>query len=236
MNKEPRKISADEMEALFNFTRQHYVEYHDLQAELADHLANAIELQWETDPKLSFSMALDAEFKKFGIFGFTDIVEQRQQALRKRYNKMVWGYFREYFTLPKIMMTIGLTGLLHLLLVKLPHPDLIALSTLVLFTIITIVLAIRQKVYYVRKAKREGRKWLFEEIIFNGGMITFLFTPQGLVQLFRITDTTFQNVWAVLAFSVIFVCFFIIQYILLVRIPKQAGEHMAKVYPEYGLG
>lgn len=236
MKRESRKISPDEMEALFTFTRQHYVEYYDLQAELADHLANAIEAQWEADPQLSFSIALDREFKKFGIFGFTDIVEKRQLALRKRYNKMVWGYFREYFTLPKIMMTIGLTGLLYLLLIKLPHADLTALSLLVLFTLITIYLAIKQKVHYVRKAKREGRKWLFEEIIFNGGMITFLFTPQALVQLFRITDTSFVNAWAVLAFSIVFVCFFIMQYILLIRIPKQAAQHMAKVYPEYGVG
>lgn len=235
MRKPIRKISPDEMDALFSFTRQHYVEYYDLQAELADHLANAIEAQWETDPQLSFSIALDREFRKFGIFGFTDIVAERQQALKKRYNKMVWAYFGEYFTLPKIMMTVGLTGLMYLMLTLLPHPDLIALSTLVLFTILTIALAIVQKVRYVRKAKREGRKWLFEEIISNAGMITFLFTPQGLVQLFRVTTTTFDNIWAALGFSILFVCFFIVQYILLVRIPRQAGEHLREIYPEYSV-
>ncbi|MGV3461623.1 MAG: hypothetical protein ACO1N9_14335 [Flavobacterium sp.] len=236
MKTEPRKISADEMEALFTFTRQHYVEYYDLQAELADHLANAIEAQWETDPQLAFSIALDREFKKFGIFGFTDIVAQRQLALKKRYNKMVWKYFREYFTLPKIMMTIGLTGLLYLLLIKIPHADLLALTLMGLFTLVTIGLAIVRKVHYVRRAKREGRKWLFEEIIFNAGAMTFFFTPQMLVQVIKFTNTTFNNMWVALGFSVVFVCFSIIQYILLFRIPKQAEEHLGKIYPEYTVG
>jgi hypothetical protein len=32
-----------------------------------DHLANAIETQWQENPKLSFNEALNKEFKKFGV-------------------------------------------------------------------------------------------------------------------------------------------------------------------------
>ena len=41
------KLSAEQIERLYQFTRQHYVEYYDLQTELVDHLANAIEEQWQ---------------------------------------------------------------------------------------------------------------------------------------------------------------------------------------------
>ena len=52
------KLSAEQIERLYQFTRQHYVEYYDLQTELVDHLANAIEEQWQQNPKLSFEEAL----------------------------------------------------------------------------------------------------------------------------------------------------------------------------------
>lgn len=63
------KLSKLQIEQLFNFTRQHYVEYYDLQTELVDHLANAIETECEQNPKLTFDEVLHKEFKKFGVLG-----------------------------------------------------------------------------------------------------------------------------------------------------------------------
>jgi hypothetical protein len=37
-----------------------------------DHLANAIETQWQENPKLSFDQALNIEFKNLA-FGFMDV-------------------------------------------------------------------------------------------------------------------------------------------------------------------
>ena len=68
------KISKEQIDRLYEFTRQHYVEYYDLQTELVDHLANSIESQWQENPKLTFEDALKIEFKKFGVFGFSDVV------------------------------------------------------------------------------------------------------------------------------------------------------------------
>ena len=99
---EAKKIDHEQMQKLFTFTRQHFVEYYDLQAELADHLANAIEARWAEQPGLSFDEALHLEFKKFGIFGFSDIVEQRQNALFKKYYRLVWHEFRSTVSLPAI--------------------------------------------------------------------------------------------------------------------------------------
>jgi hypothetical protein len=47
------------------------VEWYDLQSELVD-LANAIETQWQENPKLSFDSPKQFKFKKFG---FMDVVE-----------------------------------------------------------------------------------------------------------------------------------------------------------------
>jgi hypothetical protein len=45
-------------------------------------LANAIETQWQETRSLR-PEALNTEFKKFGVFGFMDVVEKRQAVLSK---------------------------------------------------------------------------------------------------------------------------------------------------------
>ena len=53
------KLTPEQIDRLYQFTRQHYVEWYDLQTELVDHLANSIEAQWQENPKKnSFEDAL----------------------------------------------------------------------------------------------------------------------------------------------------------------------------------
>lgn len=84
-----KQLTQEEIQSLFEFTQKHYVEYYDLQIELVDHLACGIEQQWEDDETIPFEKALDVEFKKFGIFGFTEILEQREKELKKRYLEII---------------------------------------------------------------------------------------------------------------------------------------------------
>jgi hypothetical protein len=63
-----------------------------------DHLANAIETQWQENPKLSFNEALNKEFKKFGVFGFMDVVEKRQTVLSKKIQLIVWQHFKDFLS------------------------------------------------------------------------------------------------------------------------------------------
>ena len=73
------KLTETNIEDLYKFTRQHYVYFYDVQTELVDHLANDIENIWIEKPNLSFEQARDTSFKKFGIFGFMDVIESRQK-------------------------------------------------------------------------------------------------------------------------------------------------------------
>ena len=51
-----RRVNETEIEKLYAFTGQHYVAYYDVQTELVDHLANAIEAQWAINPAISFTV------------------------------------------------------------------------------------------------------------------------------------------------------------------------------------
>ena len=99
------KLTPQQIQELYKFTRQHYVEYFDVQTELVDHLANNIEQIWTTRPSFSFEDARDISFKKFGVFGFMDLVDERKKALNKKYWKLIWHFVKDWFQLPKIIFT-----------------------------------------------------------------------------------------------------------------------------------
>ena len=101
-----KTVTPKQIERLYEFTRQHYVEYFDVQTELVDHLANAIETHWQELPDDDFETALQKEFRKFGVFGFMDVVEHKTKEMNKRYSKILWQKIKDFFTFPKIMMTL----------------------------------------------------------------------------------------------------------------------------------
>jgi hypothetical protein len=102
-----RTITPEETEKLFAFCRQRFVYHYDLQVELVDHLGSSIEQQWNENPEISFEAALLNTFKKFGISGFSKIKVQKQKELARKYNRLLWKYFLEFYRWPKMLMTLA---------------------------------------------------------------------------------------------------------------------------------
>lgn len=100
------RITPEHIDKLFAFTRKHLVEYYDVQLELVDHLANAIEEQWKENKNLPFEQVLEQEYKKFGVFGFSSLVEQKQAALQKHYWQIIKNEMRTFFSIPKIFLSL----------------------------------------------------------------------------------------------------------------------------------
>jgi hypothetical protein len=210
------------------------VEWYDLQTELVDHLANAIEAQWQENPKISFEDALQIEFKKFGVFGFMDVVEKRQAALQKRYSKLVWKHFKEFFTIPKIVVTLFSTVFFFLIFRNYSQAELL-LTSLFMVVLITFWVSL---FFQSRKNKKEhkitGKKWLFKDIIF--GHSSFAGLSYIPVQVMLHIDFG-QNIGILKAifFSLLFVSMALCEYIILVIIPSKAEDYLKETYPEYTL-
>lgn len=107
-----RKLTSEEIGALHAFVRKHYVEFYDVELELVDYLANDIETQWQKDTQLSFEQALEVAFKKFGVFGFSDVVELKVNQLYMSYVKMILREVGSFLTVPKIIFSFALYLLL----------------------------------------------------------------------------------------------------------------------------
>jgi hypothetical protein len=224
------KLTPAQIEQLYTFTKQHYVEYYDLQTELVDHLANAIELEWESNPTLSFETLLNKEFKKFGVFGFMDVVEEKQKAMNKKYNNWVWNHFKAFFKLPKIIGTLlSVLLLFHMMKsITISHEVASLLTLIILISLWAGLIRMNKK--RIKTAKEEGKKWLLKDIIYGySSMAGMSYLPFQIVLHFE----NHPNQFTVFLMSLFIVSMLIIEYIIFFIIPSKAEEYLEKTYPEY---
>lgn len=99
------KLTAEQTEQLFRFTKRKMVHHYDLQAELVDHLANMIEEFIEGDASLTFDQALNKAYASFGLFGFAHIVQEKSNQLHRKYEKLWWKEMQKQFKWPEIIFS-----------------------------------------------------------------------------------------------------------------------------------
>jgi hypothetical protein len=225
------KVNILQTDRLYQFTREHFVEYYDLQNELVDHLAQGIEAQWSQDAQIDFEIALKNEFKKFGVFGFSDVVEQRQAAMSKRYQKFIWRHFKEYFRLPKIVLTfLSVFGLYSLV-------SLVDQLRWLVFIGLLVGYAFLYFFFYKKKIKKNKprEKWMMAEMIYDYGrnttVLPILF--QVPAQLMVHAPKMLYNSYFLFCYCFVMVAFLIINHIMIYVIPQKADEYLRETYPEY---
>ncbi|SDS49692.1 hypothetical protein SAMN05216503_3248 [Polaribacter sp. KT25b] len=230
------KLSEIQIDELYKFTRQHYVYHYDVQSELVDHLANDIEEIWVEYSNLSFEQAREKSFKKFGIFGFMDVIEAKQKQMNKRYRKIYWRFFKEWFTVPKILLTISLF-LAFIIILK---------NTIAIYFILGITfIYILYDLFYLARARKRNKKKIEkqEKIFLLEAMIRDTrsnFTGLNLLNIlnmsfifrYHFNDLAFH--WLLLL-ALFFTIAVISIYINNKVIPQKAEELLQETYPEYKL-
>jgi hypothetical protein len=227
------KLTPTQIDQLYTFTKQHYVEYYDLQTELVDHLANAIELEWESNPTLSFETLLNKEFKKFGVFGFMDVVEEKQKAMNKKYNNWVWNHFKEFFKLPKIIGTVLLIAALFYFF-KFNDHNIKIIKNLFFIQFLVVFYVFVKQAFLINKKELKQKKWLLEKIIYSCGNFGGLFSLPTTIGTNISNNISYAtNSFALLGMSFFLVASGLFFYIILFEIPSKAQEYLEKTYPEY---
>lgn len=225
------KLTEQHIDQLYTFTRKHFVDYYDLQTELVDHLAQGIEQNWEKNATISFDDALSAEFKKFGVFGFSDVVEQRRLALTKRYNTIVWKHFKEFFSVPKIFLTALLIYTSFKVLQTVGHAQEIIVS-LSLIGLIFMFFKMTKNKRKVAKKQSSEKKWLLDEIIFSYGDWLFICgLPMQII--LHISPEAFLNPIVLLVAITFVVSLFLLKYVMIFSIPEKSEDFLLETHPEY---
>ncbi|KAA5534112.1 hypothetical protein [Paenimyroides baculatum] len=204
------ELSAEQIEQLFDFTKKHFVEYYDVQVELVDHLANAIEDQWKENPNILFEDALQTEFKKFGIFGFTGLVEQKQVALQNHYWRLIKKELIDFFSIPKIIFSAALFYILFQIFAN-PNEWMVANDYVILISIVAITVAV---FVYQKISFKTPKKWLIQNtanylytlpisllIYFRFGFTTSTLNPSLFKVLFSTTSSTLYILFLIVLYS-----------------------------------
>lgn len=227
------ELTNKHIEQLYKFTRQHYVEHYDVQTELVDHLANDIEQVFRENPTLTFEQARDKSFKKFGVFGFMNVVEEKQKQLGRKYRSILWTYAKEWFRIPKIVFTVSIFLFFYYCL-QLRLGGYLVGITLFILASLDVYFAFKLKREFKKRTKEDGKKWMLEEMIFNvasfGGVMVASNVPQIYNHIEKIPSTI-----GAITISVIVTLTIIYSYITLIVIPSKAEELLKNNYPEYKL-
>ena len=117
-----KELTTEQIEYLFQFMRRKYVRYYDVQIELVDHFASAIEAMWEKDPNLSFEKAIEKIYAEFPITGFNNLINEKTQAVTQRITKHTWREVKAYLTIPKISITLLLVAVCNIFYSHIPYP------------------------------------------------------------------------------------------------------------------
>lgn len=227
------KLNEQQINQLYLFTRRHFVEWYDLQSELVDHLANSIEDRWKENPKLTFEEALELEFKKFGIFGFMDVVDERRRFLSKKYSRIIWKHYKEFFRLPKIILTVSSMYFLYFLSEKLQDSQYLYLSILAVIGVVFTVES--RKIHKAQKLKEKetGKKWFFEQTVDAFDVYPITLLP---MQLINLSVTIGEDEWhrGIAIFgAILLVLFALLQYVHWKIVYPKIVQEMGSVYPEY---
>ena len=103
-----KTLTKTQINELYQFTKAHRIRYYDLQTEVVDHLASAIEAKWEENPNLPFQKALEEIYAGFGIFGFGKLEEEKRATIHTKIKRNVWKYVHSFLTPPKVLLTLTL--------------------------------------------------------------------------------------------------------------------------------
>ncbi len=228
------KLTQPQIQNLYAFTRQHYVEHYDLQTELVDHLANDIESVWQTQPDISFEEARDQAFKKFGVFGFMDVLERRQKAMNKRYIKYLWAELKQWFTFPKLISTIALFLIIYMSLSSVLAKSLL-IGFYVLICVFVIYKSIQLKKQFKQRKALSNKKWMLEEIIFKQAGASAIILLTQLPQWYNFSGNIFSYPYIVLGVSIFSTLFCLWMYISFEVIPNKAEQLLNQTYPEFCL-
>lgn len=227
-------LTTEQIQSLFAFCEKHFVKYYDVQVELVDHLANAVELEMQKNFTLSFEKALEKVHQSFGVMGFAPLVSEKQKHAEMQSRKLFWKLFKHQLGWPKILTFFVLTAIMftvfsfNTLLMNWSFGLIILLSWLVL---LFCMLRIR------RESGKTGKKFLIVDS--SWAVILLLLLPIYCLNI----STIFQGFSNESIFSYtpqrilipgmsIFISLYLIVVVAVWQTLSSVKKNLYKTYPE----
>lgn len=109
-----KQLNQVEIDQILHFLKEHKVPYFDVQLELVDHFASAIESNWETYPDhWSFEQKILSVYNEIGPKGFKEIMGEKTRSLLQNANKFAFNLLKDSLKVPQIIVTLACIYFLH---------------------------------------------------------------------------------------------------------------------------
>ena len=165
------KLTAFQIQQLFLFTEKKYVKYYDLQVELVDHLAIRIEEEMSANNKINFEQALEKVYTDFGIFGFSKVVQEKEQQFVRMGRRLLRKELLHFFRWPEIMLVAFIATISWQLTLWISM-DILFPAFFITWAAMSLLLIIS----IVRNTKKQKKKLLsiqFSPAAVNGSVFSF---------------------------------------------------------------
>ncbi|MFT4203420.1 MAG: hypothetical protein QM610_05850 [Chitinophagaceae bacterium] len=198
-------LTKEQIDQLFQFCQRHSVRYYDVQSELVDHLATAIESQMNENSNIPFDEAVHNVYKAFGATGFGKYLSEKEKQVQRKLSKERRKILLTFFTPPKVILTLAA---LALMLYPYITQDFILIKRLAIalcvIDLATIAIVGISTFWKRRKTKKDFRLFILERgnpVVFIGTFINFATVNIQLLNLTKSSENF--NFWMSLALVLI---------------------------------
>ncbi|WKV11680.1 hypothetical protein [Marivirga harenae] len=128
------KLAPHQIEQIKSWISKRGFTHTDVQYEIIDHVASAIESKMEENPDIELEDAFSQVHKSFGIFGFAEIEEAIVNRLNKELLHSYWQALLAIFSTKRMLIPSLIIVILSLVSVRLPeYFDLVVQGLLMAF-------------------------------------------------------------------------------------------------------
>lgn len=164
------KLTKGQITYIENYIKSFDIKYYEVYMEILDHMILSVEAILEENVAISFEDAvLKAKVEGFGKKGFRGMMDEKlklaQNQARKQNNKMI----KQYFTFPKIVMTLTVFIGYFLFLMFFEDPKKININCIIFIGF----LAILQFVYFWKFRKINKLNVLKTQVLSNMYFLSF---------------------------------------------------------------
>lgn len=231
-SKENHSLTPQEITYLFDFTRHKRVRYYDLQVELVDHLASAIEEKQAAAPGTSFEQALDEVYRSFGITGFAHVVAAKERAIHRRAIREIGRFFRELLHPERLWIPLLIVSVFFVLYRFLPLSQLADGWIMVLALVLCLPVYFFSIRYFILSRRQTGRRFLILEMPNSLGIgasfglfgVFYSWTELALSQLSG-------QIWLPLGLAIFHTLLWLYAYGVTVYLPRRGKEILREQFP-----
>lgn len=198
------------------------VKYYDVQAELIDHFATAVEEMERQNPDIPFKVALIKAHRSFGgRKGFEDYLKQAQKEVDRKTYRLVGQTLLKFLKWPSLLLVAAMVMGWYLILSTVTtNASFIYFSLMLLFLIVLLVNQIRLKNVKLFLPRRANLTLLCSYYFLLGIPVQVVAIPMGVETL----DANWFNISYLSFVSACLVAF--------LRVPKLTVDETLRIYPK----